>query len=192
MSLAQQLGFLYFPPLPIFFFEINILTGVGCLQNSSFWSTSHSRGVFCHRIRLPDARQITPQDNLQLTFIINPEISSAFKANDLHVQLFFLAPGSQFSLEDHKKMVKVSPGYSHDIQLRVMKYEDISGKTECVSSGTKGLLKFYDEYSYVMCVDECVAIREQNACGCNSLGFARPDDDIPNCRIFDMVYVHST
>ena len=98
MSLAQQLGFLYFSPLPIFsvvsyftklinigryyFFEINILTGV----SSSFWSTSHSRGAFGHRIKPPGARQITPQDNPQLTFIINPEISSAFKANDLQGQ----------------------------------------------------------------------------------------------------------
>ncbi|XP_075255694.1 epithelial sodium channel subunit gamma-like [Convolutriloba macropyga] len=173
--------------LPTFkqFFIRCLWKGEDCLNGSS-WSTQQTTGIFCHKLTLADSEVYGSFETLQLTFLLDLESASATGKNDLQVELYFLMPGKPFSVQDHKIMTKVGPGYHHNIGLEIFKYDDNSGKTRCLEGNARGVLDFHEEYTYALCVDECVTIKEQS-CGCNSLRYARPDDDIPDCGIFDMV-----
>ena len=56
----------------------------------------------------------------------------------------------------------------------------------CSSVGKRGILKYHEGYRHTLCVDECMTMKEQGACGCNALNYAQPDDEVPDCGLFDM------
>ncbi|XP_075265814.1 uncharacterized protein LOC142358264, partial [Convolutriloba macropyga] len=68
-------------------------------------------------------------------------------------------------------MIKLGPGYFHDLSLSLFKYVDKSGKTDCIAEGTKGILKYSSDYSYFLCVDECMLSKENSSCGCNTMRY---------------------
>ena len=68
-------------------------------------------------------------------------------------------------------MTKICPGYFHDLSLSLFKYVDKSGKTDCIPEGTKGILKYSSDYSYFLCVDECILRKEFLKCGCNTMRY---------------------
>ena len=170
---------------PCFFFKL-IFEGENCL-NASYWTQQQTTGIFCHKLTLPNSFVYGPYERLQISFMIDPVSASPTGRNDLHVEIYFVMPGSHFSVKDHRIMTKIGPGYSHKIGLELFQYADNSGTTDCLNEGTRGVLNYNEEYTYPLCIDECVTLKEQMRCGCNSLRYARLDDNVRDCGVFDMV-----
>ena len=151
------------------------------------WTQQQTTSIFCHKLTLTNAFVHGPYERLQISFMIDPVSASVTGRNDLQVEIYFVMPGSHFSVKDHNIMTKIGPGYSQNIGLELFQYADNSGTTDCLNEGTRGVLKYSEEYTYPLCIGECITLKEQMSCDCNMLRYARADDKIRICGLLDMV-----
>ena len=156
-----------------------------CLENSLAWSEEPTSGLVCYMFSPPSASVHGPWQQLRVTMMIEEAIANPSGNNDLNIHLFFLRPGSRFSVQEHRIKANIGPGY-HNIGLDLFQYKDVSGKTDCIEEHEKGVLLNNPEYTFALCVDECLQKKEALACGCNSLRYAI-EDDVRNCGVVDMV-----
>ena len=172
--------------LKILLISSGVLLGVDCL-NGSFWTEQQTKAMYCHKLTLPSPIVYGPYERLPVSFMVDPVSASATGKSDLQVLIYFVMPGRIFSYGEHKIRTKISPGYSHNIGLGLFQYADNSGTRNCIKEGTRGVLRYSEDYTYHRCIEQCATLKEQIRCGCYSLIFARAEDDMPDCGVFGMV-----
>ena len=142
-------------------------------------------GPYCHVYSPPSPLVQGPWQQLEISMILDENAAGPQINNEARVDIYFLRPGNHLSRHEHKIKASVGPGY-HDIGLELFEYKDKSGKTECIEENSRHVLLHNPEYTYALCVDECLQMKEAEICGCNNLRYAL-EDDIRDCGAVDMV-----
>ncbi len=91
-----------------------------------------------------------------------------------------------FQVRDEDIVARLSPGYEYEIGLSLETYTDESGKVDCVEEGTRGVLQYHPQYTYYLCLDECVAAEEKSACACNRVRYQMHPSH-PLCGLFQLI-----
>ncbi len=164
-----------------------MLTGQNCLDDASLRTKFKTSSVFCHKFTPPTPLVQGPWQQLSVTMMIDEMVASTTGVNAKVVEIYFMRPGGQLSVQDHRVITTVGTGYYHKIGLELFSYDDFSGKTDCIEESKPGILNHGAGYQFSICVEQCIQVKEQEVCGCNSLRYAIADDDVRDCGIFDNV-----